>query len=46
MRRFISLLFVLALISLAGFVGYAYLAELPPPTATIETPAAGVGFGQ
>lgn len=45
MRRLIGLLFVIVLICLAALVGYAYFVDLPPPTATVETPAAGVGFG-
>lgn len=44
MRRFIGFLFILCLIVGAGLVVYAYVADLPPPVATIETPAVGVGF--
>ncbi len=44
MRRFIGFLFILAIIAAVGFVVYAYLADLPAPTETVETPAVGVGF--
>ena len=44
MRRFLGLLFFLALIAMIGLVVYVYVADLPPPTREVETPAVGVGF--
>lgn len=45
LRRLFGFLLILAILAGAGLVGYAYLAELPPKTGPIETPAVGVGFG-
>lgn len=44
MRRFIGLLFILALLAGVGLVIYAYVADLPAPVKVVETPAVGVGF--
>lgn len=46
MRRvFISLIFLILLAGV-GMAVYGYVADLPPPTETVEKPAAGVGFSE
>lgn len=45
MRRFIFFLFILIVIAAIGLTVYAYVADLPAPKETVETPAVGVGFG-
>lgn len=45
MRRLIGFLFLLLIGLAIGLTIYAYVADLPPPTRVIETPAVGVGFG-
>ncbi|MEM7269853.1 MAG: hypothetical protein AAF401_11440 [Pseudomonadota bacterium] len=43
-RRFLSIIFILALLAGVALVVYAYISELPAPVRAVETPAAGVGF--
>ena len=46
MRRFIGFLFILIILAAIGFAIYANVADLPAPLSAVETPAAGVGFGE
>ena len=45
-RRLISFLFILIVLTGLGLGIYAYVSDLPPQVGTVETPAAGVGFDE